>query len=561
MVFALRLFKIDDSRGHRRLFKSVLFITSRKVGIIFGSFFTSCSVLLPARVYSDGTNTFIMLLADLRKQCHGHTSLSFLDFERYTTDSPSMIAGFCIHHGSASTECLEKAQCPIQREYIKASIKGHKMAVQGARLLNGEGKADSMQMNITETALVCGSPTKGHAKDLEGITSFQKTQFRFKHDVSFQYLHFSGKSHPLNDMLIRDGKALYDRVCLQSGICLFSMGMVQSSLDTNGRVDASRLICPTPTLYEVEYIARACRVIADIGATILNTIAGARGQDSKVTEISLQIGLDVPSFHYFHSVQSKMQNQGCTFAGALRWMQAVMKRHEQISDVFQGYLSHQLTRRGVGLDLVKIEVSKRGFPVAAHILDSLERSMMPSFDEVLKLLGEEDGTWNDYWGILPPKERAIDFRSLSYIFYVYEVIRPALEENIIPANRRPNSKESIGRLVISIDDGAERPIYSRSQKLLKKIRSHTAVQRLPFLMEIYASRRVFINNNEAGSNLYLDDPSPDLPIVTPWKPAGEEKNHLQPPVSGFSPYDLARSLYGEETAGVLRKLFGNVGLR
>ncbi|KAI0871747.1 hypothetical protein GGS24DRAFT_44392 [Hypoxylon argillaceum] len=500
-----------------------------------------------------------MLLVDLRKQSQGPAYLSFLDFEHHTQEGSSKIAGFYICHGLASTEELAQTLCTIPKNYVKALSKGHKMAVEAVKLLSSKDHASSIQMKITQTALVCGSPSKGHAKDLEGMISFQKTQFRFKDSVSSHYLHFSGGSRPLHDMLVQNGKAMYDRVCLQSGMCLFSMEMIQSSLDTNGRVDASRLTSSTPTLYEAEYIARTCPVIADMGATIFDTITRARGQNPSVSDITLEIGLDVPNFHYFHSVQSKVQDQACTFPEALRWMQAVIKRHEQVADVFQGYLLHELAQRGMELSRMKIEVSRRGITVAAHILEALERSEMPSFDEVLKLLGEEDDTWNDFWNMLPPKDRAVDFRSLSYLFYVYEVIRPALEGNTIPADSISNSKANTGRLVIGIDDGAERPIYSRSQKLLKKIRNNPAIDRLPFLMEIYMSRRVFINNNEAGSNLYLDDPSPKRPIVAPWKPLGEE-DELQPSSNEFGPYDLARNLHGEEASKVLRELFDNVGL-
>ncbi|KAI1313245.1 hypothetical protein F5Y03DRAFT_338507 [Xylaria venustula] len=498
-----------------------------------------------------------MLLADLRKPSQGSAYLSFLDFERHIQGNPSKIAGFYVHHGLASAEDLTQTLCTIRKNYINASIKGYKMAVQAAKLLNSKEPADSMQMKITETAFVCGPPSEGHAKRLEGITSFQKMQFGSKDSVSSQYLHFSRESQLLHDMLVKEGKTMYDRVCLQSGMCLFSMNMVQSSLDNNGSVDASRLICPTPTLYEVEYIARACPVIADMATTILDTTTRARGQNPSVGEITLQVGLDVPSFHYFHSVQSKVQDGACTFPEALRWMNLVIQRHHQIAEVFHGYLLHQLTQRGVEASQIKVEISKRGITVAAHILEALERSEMPSFDEVLKLLGEEDDTWSHFWDMLPPKDRAVDFRTLSYLFYVYEVIQPALKGNIIPAETKSNSKANIGRLVIGIDDGAERPIYSRSQKLLKKIRNHPAIERLPFLMETYMSRRVFINNNEAGSNLYLDDPSPEKPTMAP-ESLGEEG--LQCSSKDFGPYDLARSLYGEEASRVLRQLFDTVGL-
>lgn len=111
--------------------------------------------------------------------------------------------------------------------------------------------------------------------------------------------------------------------------------------------------------------------------------------------------------------------------------------------------------------------------------------------------------------MLPPKEHPQNFRDLGYLFYVYEIIRPALVDNMRSGVGIPKS----GRLILGIDNGTERRIYSRSQKLLKKIRNSPAVERPSALVEVYMSRRVFINSNEAGSNLYLDDPTPAMPLM------------------------------------------------
>ncbi|KAI1809584.1 hypothetical protein GGS20DRAFT_274250 [Poronia punctata] len=507
-----------------------------------------------------------MLLADLRNNGQGPIHLSFIDFEQHTEESGSKIAGFYIRHDRATTEDLGHTSCAVRKSYIKALIKGHKMAVQATKLLLGSVVDDnglSTKMMITDTAIVGGPPSDGHSKQLEGITSFQKTQFQFPNFVSSQYLHFSRETAPLHDVLVRKGQAMYDRVYLQSGICLFSMDMVQSSLDTDGRIDTALLSWSKPTFYEVEYIARACPVIADLGAMIHGALMNARGQNPNLEAIPICIGLDVPSFHYFHSVQSKLQGGQCTFPEALRWMQTVLQRHEQVSDVFQGYLNHQLAKRGVKVSEMNVIVSRRGISVAAHILEALKRAEMPTFDGLLKRLSEADDVWDDFWNMLPPKERPADFRDLNYLFYVYEVLRPALVGNLSRADEsRPKSKTTTGRLILSIDDAAERRIYSRAQKLLKKLRNNALVERSPSLIEIYMSRRVFIDSNQGGSNMYLADPSPKKAVVVPWKPSGEEEeDDLQHRFTGeLGPYDLVRNLHGEEASTVIRGLFENVGL-
>lgn len=535
-----------------------------------------------------------MLLADLHRQSETSSCVYLLDVEKDTQETASKIAGFFLRHGEVSTDDLARTPCDNRKEYIKALIKGHKAAVQAAKLLSGsrapaaadDAVAES-QMIISKTALVGGSPCNGHAKKLEGITSFQQTHFQRSSKAaccvsSSHYLHFSGGFQPLHEVLVGNkGQAMYDRVCLQSGMCLFAMDMVQGSLNSphgGSRVDASRLICASPTLYEVEFIARASPVMADITATILDTI-------KDVDNITLQICLDVPNFHYYHSVHSRLEEGTCSLDEALRWMRLVLRRHEQVSQVFRRYLVHQLARRGVDASAqLSLEVASRGMPIAAQIIESLERGEMPCFDEILKTLGRDDPVWDDFCAMLPPKERPVDFRSLNYLFYMYEVIRPSLAGNIIRPNAESDDAKcsgvsisndsnsnkknkdmppSTGRLVISIDDGAERKIYSRSQKLLKKLRSHPAVQRPPSLLEMYMSRRVFIDSNKCGSNLYLDDPSPEKAVLAPLFGAfkeGQEKNDPVLVPGDLGPYGLATKLYGAEESRVLQDLFESVGL-
>jgi hypothetical protein len=236
-------------------------------------------------------------------------------------------------------------------------------------------------------------------------------------------------------------------------------------------------------------------------------------------------------------------------------MQAVEQRSDQISEVFQGYLHVELLKRNVNPFSITIEVSRRGHFVANFIRQALKQSEMPSLEVLLASLGTEDKVWNDFYNILSPKERPQDFRDLGYLFYVYEIIRPSLVDNM----RTGAGKAKNGRLILGIDDGTERRIYSRSQKLLKKVRNLPSVERPSALMEVYMSRRVFINSNKAGSNLYLDDPTPANPVMAMCK---RDDTPPSSPVSvaEFGPFDLTRTLYGEETTMGLRALFADVGL-
>ena len=496
-----------------------------------------------------------MLLADLHAQENGLVFISFHDFDRCTGGKDSEIQGFYMNHGVLPEKEQARVGCTLPKHDQKALVKGHKTAVKAAKLLNS-GEGANAAFTITETALVGGPPTEGHARILEGITSFNKTKFSHDPFESSHYLHFAGEGQPFHDTLFNNkNQAMFDRVYIQSGMCLFSMPMIQGSLDYDGRVDSAKLYYSQPTFYEAEYIARTCLVIADFAATALKSIEQAKERNQDAQDIPVHIGLDVPNFHYFQSVDSKLRDETCTFTEALQWMRAVEQRSDQISEVFQGFLHIELLKRGVNPSSISIEVSRRGHFVANFIRQSLEQTEIPSLLTLLEGLSTEDKVWNDFYEMLPPKERPQDFRDLGYLFYVYEIIRPALVDNMRSGARNPKN----GRLILSVDDGTERRIYSRSQKLLKKIRNLPGVERPSALMECYMSRRVFINSNEAGSNLYLGDPTPAKPLM-----AICQRDNTPPPspisVAEFGPFDLTRTLYGEETEKALRALFADVGL-
>jgi hypothetical protein len=497
-----------------------------------------------------------MLLADFESQGYGPVTVSFHDFEHCANENSSKIQGFYMRHGVMTEKEPERETYQLAKNYQKALIKGHKSAVKAAKLLNNNEGPDSI-LRITETALIGGPPSEGHARVLEGITSFQKTQFCHNSLISSHYLHFTGEGQPFHETLFNTkSQSMFDRLYIQSGMCLFSMPLVQGSLSNEGSVDSTKLYYPKPTFYEAEYIARTCPVIADFAAMALKSIDQAKQRNPNAQDIPVHIGLDVPNFHYFQSIDAKLQEGTCSFKEALQWMEAVEQRSQQISEVFQGHLHHELLKRGVHLSEITIDVSRRGCFVFDFIRQALQQFTIPSVENLLEKLGVEDKVWNEFYNTLPPKDHAKSFRDLGYLFYVYESIRPSLIDNIRAGDRRETGDKK-GRLILSIDDGSERRIYSRSQKLLKKIRNLPSIERPPVLMEVYMSRRVFINSNGAGSNLYLDDPSPVSPVMALCNSDDSSASSSAPE---FDPLSLTRTLYGEDSARVLKTLFADVGL-
>ncbi|MCJ1251488.1 hypothetical protein MMC30_008722 [Trapelia coarctata] len=211
---------------------------------------------------------------------------------------------------------------------------------------------------------------------------------------------------------------------------------------------------------------------------------------------------------------------------------------------------------------------------------ALKDGKCPCLDDILqKLSSQKDGVWRELYKLLPPKEKPQDFRALGYLFYVFQVVKPALMKSAIQSRRKstpvnitrstfnglsqPWSCAEEGsrprRFLISVDDGAERRIYSSAQKLLKKLRNSPDSKTYPNLVEMYLSRKVFINRNSAGSNLYLDDPTPESPAtVRPY--TRNDTNGGLPPLPKLEPVDVVRHLYGSECASNLKRWFHEVGL-
>ena len=296
--------------------------------------------------------------------------------------------------------------------------------------------------------------------------------------------------------------------------------------------------------------------ISDLAAVLIHR-SGSSCKLPLVSNVRLRIHLDLPSFHYYYSVHEKLEAGLCTCEEAREWISAIEKRYDQLSKVFESAIRHELARRGESSShAYEIEVTPRRNIVASSIREALEIGETPSFDRIFEKLNHlDDSVWHPFLRLLSPKDMPKDFRSLGYLFYVLEAIRPAVTR--IPDQQVHGSKiDSQSRLLLfSIDDAAERRIYSRSQKLLKKIRQSPSMLVDPTLVEVYMSRRVFINRNAAGSNLYLDDPTPEKPTC------GHSGVLEQNTENGLlDTADVIRQIYGSDCACIMQRLFAEVGL-
>lgn len=272
-------------------------------------------------------------------------------------------------------------------------------------------------------------------------------------------------------------------------------------------------------------------------------------------------------------------------------MDAIDKRHHHIIRVFHRYILHELSRRPrrrlrqqrQKADNIQQITPLFSVSVACKIIrNSLQKERRPSLDHVLQMLTIHDPTWTGFYALIPEKERPHDFRDLGYLFYVYQVARPALIEQH-NLNPNPKSPSQSNPLIISVDDIRERRIYTRAQKLLKRIRTRPEYPAMPHLLETYTCNRVFIDQNrdreQGKADLYYQDPSPkgmilkDKEVVTVKEKSmcrskfanghgycenGHGHGHGHGTI--LDTFDVISVLFGSHAAIVLKRLFADEGL-
>ncbi|KXG49264.1 uncharacterized protein PGRI_031340 [Penicillium griseofulvum] len=419
-----------------------------------------------------------------------------------------------------------------------------------------EGKA---VMRLGETTLVVDETFDAQTIHSHIWNSFMSIEFRFpKADfTSLQYLQTSWKGLESGDTLFtKEGTPTFEQVSIVSGVCLFNARLLEMSASSpkTGGVDVDLLKNSIPTYNELDYIARASSAIADVAAmNILRAWEQGSGQ-------RLEIKLDIPSWHYFHAVATKFALKQCSNTEVLQWMDAVNQRHDQIGQTFVEAIRDGLEQRGIrDSTSYGISITSRTNPAAVLIRTAIEHEEIPSLGLILAALdSEEDGCWKRFYEMIPAKERPSNLDQLGYLFYVYEAIRPSLVESPTPVppasdktkkvnlSKKALKKRKPRRLIISVDDSAERRIYSRAQRILSKIRQSSEKPET-YLVELYVCRRFLINRNEDRARLGRLDPLPDVPVRT--------GSHHE----AILPLDVVRRLYGDKSALNLQRWLQEAG--
>lgn len=454
-------------------------------------------------------------------------------------------------------------------EDLRYLAKGRQGAIRLSQLLNAphvinekESTAQDEEraaMRLGETTMVVDETFDSQPIHSHIWNSFTAIGFRFpKADfTSLQYLQTSWKGLECGDTLFTKDGPTFEEVSIVSGVCLFNARLLEMSVTCprTGGVDFDLLKNSMPTYNELDYIARASSAIADIAAmNILRACEQGSGQ-------RLEIKLDVPSWHYFHTVATKFASKQCSTNEVLQWMNTIDQRHDQIGHTFVEAIRDGLEQRGI-LDSTSygISITPRTSTAAVLIRTAIEHEEIPSLHSILAALdSEEDGCWKRFYEMIPTKERPSNLDQLGYLFYVYEAIRLSLVEGptLVPPESGKTTKANLSkkalkqrkprRLIISVDDSAERRIYSRAQRILSKIRQSSEKPET-YLVESYVCRRFLINGNEDRARLGRLDPLPDIPVCT-----GSHHETILP-------LDVVRQLYGGNSALDLQRWLQEAGL-
>ncbi|KAI4605132.1 hypothetical protein J4E80_010717 [Alternaria sp. BMP 0032] len=509
-----------------------------------------------------------LLIANLETSSDDVCTIHFYDTRASMRCFPTKINGYF----ATQVDSIRGDGILEHPRYKRAVRKGHETARRFEQLI-GSVSNKKTKIIVSPNGIVGGYPQSYHDWATKRIAFFVETRFDFPNSPtpasivsSAQWLHFAETSSKaaLQGLLASGLRS----VTILSGICLFSAKAMTAATKDVPILELQNGQCNGATLYELEYIARSATAIADLAIASRSPAERTDHRDGDKARQPPQICLDIPSFHYYQTIDDLLRSARCSFTEALHWLRTIETHHQQISHMFRGYLHVELLRREPSIKPCAISVTPRGERIFSSIRDSLMKRTLPSVQQVIDDLHVHEPAWTRFMQFVPDTEKPKDFRSLGQMFYVYQVVRHALgEEPTQPG------------LLISVEDSAERGVYSRAQKLLKRIRESTCAT-TPVLLETYLCPRVFVDNNANGAELYAHDPYPgsvydaydarsDTLIL------GNSRTHRKPHYSSrrsdvapetdrmllkLENLEVIEKLYGERSATLLRELGAEVGL-
>ncbi|KAJ6178065.1 hypothetical protein N7519_008526 [Penicillium mononematosum] len=362
------------------------------------------------------------------------------------------------------------------------------------------------------------------AMDMTDI--YTKLEVRYSNGMtSTQYIH--PRCFTIKQALLKEaGPVRFNRIEINSGICLFSKGVLSTSpghgksTDTGNQLE----IPPLPkhnrlTIYELETITRMSSAIAD---TVGLIGAAYKSRDTPVQRVTSSDG---------GLSQSSMSRAG---------LKQSIGEKKQLGSIMTSVLRKMLMDRHI-CD-VNIAISSGTEAAITLVREKMETESIASLEEILDALrsrGNDSEMWRLFLDNLDPRQQPTDMESLGRLIYVFKSTKPALAKQRVTSFEKPIEDVPNRMLIIQVDDVHEWKILDRAKSFIKEYSkmlpggAHESV-----MLGLFPIQKIF-SAGPGRSDLYLEDPGFKLRMSSGGRLVG--------------PMDIISATYGEHIGNHVRR--------
>ncbi|OQE19331.1 hypothetical protein PENFLA_c019G03731 [Penicillium flavigenum] len=374
------------------------------------------------------------------------------------------------------------------------------------------------------------------AMDMTDI--YTKLEVRFSNGMtSTQYIH--PRCFTIKQALLKEaGPVRFNRIEINSGICLFSKGVLATSPGHGQSTDTGNQLAIPPlpkhnrlTIYELETITRMSSAIADT--------VGLIGAAYKSRDTPVQVNIDVPDLQYYWTACDLFGRGLVSVEYVKSWIEAIDRRKKQLGSIMTSVLRKMLMDRHI-CD-VNIAISSGTEAAITLVREKMETESITSLEEILDALrsrGSDSEMWRLFLDNLDSRQQPSDMESLGRLIYVFKSIKPALAKQRVTSFQKPIDVPN-RMLIIQVDDVHEWKILDRAKSFIKEYSktlpgsAHESV-----MLGLFPIQKIF-SAGPGRSDLYLEDPGFKLRMSSGRRLVG--------------PMDIISATYGEHIGNHVRR--------
>jgi hypothetical protein len=232
---------------------------------------------------------------------------------------------------------------------------------------------------------------------------------------------------------------------------------------------------PDLTLYELETAARVSRVVGELVALL------PPGMPSRIT-------IDVPRLQYYCYLLDAFDRGFVSSELLAEWFELVNARAAQVTQL----LERELAATGRVAKLAVGHAANLN-AVEPAITSSTSAGKPPSARELARVLAERDTCWR----LVLASTAVASYRDLNRLSYAVELLRAGMRT------------EACRPLGVQVDSFGERRILEGARALASRIH-YLAPGCDMSLLGLYALERIFTSRETGATELYVNDPGPNL---------------------------------------------------